>query len=599
MQQRRARTFRILTTLSALGFAAGCAASGSMTSDPGSGGGTAGSGPTPGTAGSGPVGGSGPGGSSSGVAGSGSGAAGTTGVAGSGSGAAGTTGVAGSGSGAAGTTGVAGSGSGRGGSTASAGSGGSATGAAGSGSGTLALTGLKIEANTKNVLSCFVSWTTSQAASSIVQFGAGKYEWEISDAALVTDHKVLVIGMHAQAAYQIKAISTNSSGSGSAEGTFTAGKLPASVPVAQVTVNETAKVQPGWTLMNIQKGDGTPSARATSGSQAVMYDAGGQPVWYYLDGGSAPERGGAISVDLTDKGVLIGGTQDANLGARTSPREVDFAGNTIWQCPDVLCGGTGNLTHHTFKLPNGNYVMNRDVASGSGTSPVFEERSPDGKLVWSLDYKKFVPMPSGKSGDWCHGNSIWVDMANNAVYANCRWMGLIKTTYTNPSLVWHLPAKYGAGTNGTITFSPAASQFSDTHDPEIHSDGTVLFFDNGGFSGAIEEGNPGNRHTRAVEYKIDEAQKTATLVWEFPGTFTVDAWYKTNLYVPFWGDADRLKNGNVMITAGVRGTMATTQSRVFEVTKADGKVVWEFKLPPDHGVYRSERITPPLVHAIP
>jgi hypothetical protein len=35
-----------------------------------------------------------------------------------------------------------------------------------------------------------------------------------------------------------------------------------------------------------------------------------------------------------------------------------------------------------------------------------------------------------------------------------------------------------------------------------------------------------------------------------------------------------------------------------EVTKADGKVVWEFHLGSDIGVYRAARITPPLVKAI-
>jgi len=72
---------------------------------------------------------------------------------------------------------------------------------------------------------------------------------------------------------------------------------------------------------------------------------------------------------------------------------------------------------------------------------------------------------------------------------------------------------------------------------------------------------------------------------------------KNDWYQPFWGDADRLANGNVLITAGVRGS--GTESRVFEVTKADGKVVWEFRLGPDIGIYRAERITPPLVKAIP
>ena len=38
--------------------------------------------------------------------------------------------------------------------------------------------------------------------------------------------------------------------------------------------------------------------------------------------------------------------------------------------------------------------------------------------------------------------------------------------------------------------------------------------------------------------------------------------------------------------------------RVFEVTKAEGEVVWEMQFPAGIGVYRADRITPPLVHAI-
>ena len=47
---------------------------------------------------------------------------------------------------------------------------------------------------------------------------------------------------------------------------------------------------------------------------------------------------------------------------------------------------------------------------------------------------------------------------------------------------------------------------------------------------------------------------------------------------------------------GIRST--TVESRVFEVTKSDRTVVWEFRFPPDYGVYRSDRITPPLIQAV-
>jgi hypothetical protein len=211
--------------------------------------------------------------------------------------------------------------------------------------------------------------------------------------------------------------------------------------------------------------------------------------------------------------------------------------------------------------------------------------------------------PQTASGDWAHGNSITVDVEKDVAYMSFRWLGVIKMKYSTQEMLWHLPASYGQDNLGVdfgdMAFDPPTSQYTDIHDPEIHDDGTILFFDNGGYSGVIEDGNPGNRHTRAVEYLIDETAKVAQLVWEWPGSFDVDPWYTTDLYVPFWGDADRLANGNVLIAAGRRGTTAATpESRIIEVARS-GEVVWELKLPPDHGVYRAERLYPlPVVRPI-
>jgi hypothetical protein len=595
--------------------AMGCAST--TESGGGQGGSGNGSGGTTATGGSGtsPSGGEATGGAggSGGVSSSGSGGAGGSGQAvasggssggSSGSGGAGTGGFgAGSGgrnSGGAGGSTTGGRGGFAGSSTGGTTNGGTGSGGTNTGTGPI-ITGLKIEANPKNVLSAFVTWTTNEPSDSVVQFGEGSYQWEISDAAQVTSHKVLIIGMHASKSYQIKAMSSAGSGTSNATDNFTTGALPPQIPVGDVTINDTTKSQSGWTLMNMIKGKSATAPISDDPAAAVIYDATGQPVWYYIDG-TTKDFGGAISTYLTDKGVLVGPVMSSN-GTGESPREVDFAGNTIWECQDPRCGGTGDLTHDTVKLSNGNHVVLRWKSLGTGgpgmdSDPVFEEIDASGKVVWSLDYGQLVPMPSGASGDWCHGNSITIDIAKDVVYANCRWMGLIKTSYTNPnSLIWHMAAKYG-GVAGTMTFSSSTDQYEDVHDPEIHDDGTILFFDNGGYSmSTIPGGSTTTYHSRAVEYKIDENAKTATLVWEFPGNFNVDSWYKNNWYTSYFGDADRLANGNVLITAG---SLSATNgdSRVFEVTKADGQVVWEFRLPSAFGVYRADRIDPPLVKPV-
>jgi hypothetical protein len=303
-----------------------------------------------------------------------------------------------------------------------------------------------------------------------------------------------------------------------------------------------------------------------------MFDGEGQPVWYYVNG-TNPENGGAVSTELTDKGVLIG------PASRETPKEVDFAGNILWQCTDPDCGGGSSagrgqsVNHHASKLSNGNYLLIRWVGAGSVVMPVFEEQDSENRVVWSLDLGAFVTPPPGVWRDWCHGNSVTVDLDKDEVYASCRWLGVFKLTRSDPALQWWLPASWGAAGMGDITFVPETSQFSDVHDPEIHADGTMLFYDNGGYDGVLgEEGNPQGYHSRAVEYAVDQAEKTATLTWEFPGDFPVDPWYRDTWYCPFWGDADRLPNGNYLITAGIRGP--NSQSRVFEVTK-DGQVVCE------------------------
>jgi len=521
-------------------------------------------------------------------------------------GAVGGSGTGGNGPGAGGgaAAGGATAGTGGGGGEGAGGDTGAGTGGAGPVVGNFEIT---IEPNPNSVLSAFVSWTTTEPSSSIVQFGTESLTWEIVGEANVTSHKVLVIGMRAATDYQIRALSSGASGTLDGTGTFKTGALPAQIPVGTVSVSNLAKAQPGWTLMNVQKGDGTTSARAGAPPAAVIYDEEGQPVWYFING-TVAERGGAISVDMTDKGVLMGATATMDLANNaTSPTECDWAGNVIWKCPDTKCGGSATLSHHSSKLSNGHFVTMRDTQDGGRTSQVFEELDPDqnSMMVHSVGVLDGLPTPpAGASGDWAHGNAIVVDLENDVAYMNFRWLGIMKMKYSTKELLWHLPASYGednygAFTNKVLAFDPPTSQYSDTHNPEIHADGTILFFDNGGFTGTISEGNPGGLHTRAVEYKIDEAAKTAKLVWEWPGSFAVDAWYKTDLYVPFWGGVYTTAKGTVLIAAGRRGTMSTPESRVIEVEKSSGEVVWELKLPKDNAMYRAARLWPlPLVHKI-
>jgi len=105
----------------------------------------------------------------------------------------------------------------------------------------------------------------------------------------------------------------------------------------------------------------------------------------------------------------------------------------------------------------------------------------------------------------------------------------------------------------------------------------------------------GRGYSRVIEYAIDEPARTAEVVWVYPPDLESDPWH--NLA---WGDADRLPNGNTLITSGsVVG--ADSPSRLFEVTP-DHEIVWEAwmrsEIEGDHaGSYMSERI-PVLVEVL-
>jgi hypothetical protein len=428
-----------------------------------------------------------------------------------------------------------------------------------------------------------------------VQVGVDGYQFRIRDDTEVTNHHILVIGMHADTNYHIKAISTNGSSTLQDETTWRTGALPEGIPEGVMLTNNTALSQPGWTLMNVQVGNGSFAFSDYPG-RVVMYDHDGLPVWYYIHG-PYNDRGGALSTEFLDSNtILIGPTGVAPNDV--PPREVDLAGNIIWEGP-VNVPDDEMLSHHVSKLSNGNYLLLRWMkAEGEPTDARLEEVTPNNQVVWEWNlYDFYTPPEDFSAADWCHANSATVDIVNDAVYLSCRWLGLFKTKYNydknNPELEYHLPAIYYSSGEGDMTFNPPESQFNDIHDPEIHNNGTIMFFDNDGWDFV---NSVGGYHSRILEFSINEGTKVAELVWEFPGTFEgLDPWFTDEFYCPYWGDANRLENNNVLVAAGVRGV--GSYSHVFEITD-DGEVVWNFTLPEDHGVYRATRITPPLIEPL-
>lgn len=172
--------------------------------------------------------------------------------------------------------------------------------------------------------------------------------------------------------------------------------------------------------------------------------------------------------------------------------------------------------------------------------------------------------------DWSHCNTIEEDPEGRYLYLSARNLNSIfKIERKTGLILWRL------GEDGDFKIS-GEDQFYNQHSPELQPNGNLLVFDNGGGRPAKYGGN----YSRAVELEIEEDKMEAKAVW---------CWGRELcLFTPIWGDADRLENGNTLITFGTRTHPKT--SRLIEITR-EKEVVWDIELKPSGwGMYRAERL---------
>ncbi len=458
-------------------------------------------------------------------------------------------------------------------------------GGAGEGLAGLTLRDLKVEHNPANVLSCFVSWTTAVPATSAVLFGpAGKLAWRVRDDGLKTKHRLLVIGMHAETAYTLRAVSVAVGTAGKADTSYTTRSLPAYLPHGRITVHDRRRAYRGWTLMTVnaarregliiyQDKDFTPAA--------VMYDMDGRPVWYAAHG--LGRIGDTRFVD--GKYVLVQSMGDTNAHSPIA-KELDLAGKVVWLGPDQPpLSITGAHHHHFDKLPNGNYLTVRSLQVGFVVGDVVVEMTPAAKDAWTWNTYEHLRPDTSRQDDghflysWTHVNALVMDAKADVVLINARNLSTVyKVRRSTGQILW----AFGKG--GDFAADPAAEHpwFEQPHGLERLPNGNLMMYDNG----LLKRG-----FARAVEYAIDEQARTSRIVWQYRGG------RRGRWFVNYWGDADRLPNGNTLVTAGT--WKQKHHSRIMEVT-AGGELIWELELPVraatgnSVGVYNAERITPPL-----
>jgi hypothetical protein len=181
----------------------------------------------------------------------------------------------------------------------------------------------------------------------------------------------------------------------------------------------------------------------------------------------------------------------------------------------------------------------------------------------------FIPANLGSypSIDFDHPNSLAIDRDGNYVVSFASLGEVTKIDAVGGAVLWRFGGRHN---QFTIVGDPLGG-FGFQHDVRVLANGDLLFYDNG-----LAHSPP---QSRAVQYRLDLAAQTATLVWEYR--------HDPALFTPFVGSVQRLQNGNTLVGFGAA-------ARMVEVAPA-GQVVWEGRLTvngqPVPYFYRARRIT--------
>lgn len=272
-----------------------------------------------------------------------------------------------------------------------------------------------------------------------------------------------------------------------------------------------------------------------------------------------------------------------------------YAMDATFAVVDSFTCGNGYTTdnHELRLLPDGHALLMSYDPQVVDMSSIVEGGNPAaivfGLVIQEIDAQKNVVFQwrswdhfqitdawhedlTAEAVDYVHGNAIELDRDGNLMIS-CRHLEEItKISRETGEVLW----RWG-GKNNQFAFLGDDLGFSYQHAIRRIANGHVTLFDNGNFHVPP--------FSRAVEYELDEANKTARLVWQYRNT--------PDVFGFAMGYVQRLGTGNTLISWGAG------KPDVTEVTP-EGTKVWELRLPDNLFNYRAYRFAwPPQAPEVP
>jgi arylsulfate sulfotransferase len=415
---------------------------------------------------------------------------------------------------------------------------------------------------------------------------------------------VLVAGMRASTRYVLQSvITTNGKRATSAPQSFTTGKPPTGLRIATFNAKMPATAQADLTLPMIFHAlnpDPSPTL-----ANPIATDLSGNLVWYY---DSLHSGLGAIwPVHILSGGtLLLFGRDRYHATGDNVLREVDLAGNTVREtnidAVDAQLAARGQepiymFHHEAIRLPNGYTAVlgatQKKLRGHDVMSDMVVVLDTNFQVTWTWDmFDHFTPpaaFPAGtptcaKTGptlcalpdpnalDWTHGNSIGWSAPDADLTVSFRDISfMIKVDYRDGHGTGKVLWRLGKGGDFTLKSTDAYPWFSHQHNAYFVDSTTVIAFDNA--NARCQDLKLKDCQSRGQVYKLDEAHRTATLV------FNADLG-------GFWqalGSAQLMPGGNLTFAGGF-----APPSKVVEF-RPDGTKV--FELDASLAEYRAYRLT--------
>ncbi len=427
---------------------------------------------------------------------------------------------------------------------------------------------------TSNPLVALYSAPSSEGGTMFVEFRplGSDGPWSKTDALPIESGlstNFLVAGMLADATYEMRHVIDD--GSASAAIAFTTGALPTnlnfpSFSIDQAPTDEADLTQNLVVHFGLLQPPGTINTLAT--------DRDGNIAWYF---DSVAQAFPNIGLSIAPGGsVLLASYQD---GHRL--REVDLAGNTIWetnigavnaQLAKLGQDSIVSFHHDAERLPNGKTAV---LANGLRTIDVdgtpteylgdmvlvFNENL-EVEWVWdAFDWLDTNRLPiNGDFGpeDWMHSNAVsWSPADGNLVISVRHQNWVIKIDYANGTGDGHVVWRLGEDGDFTLNSSDPSPWFSYQHDANYVDNTTLIIFDNGNTRRLLDD----EAHSRGQAFVLDEAMMQASLVLNADlGGFAVAL-----------GSAQRLPNGNFVFNSGIEAhtiEVLPDESTAFQQTMA-------------------------------